>query len=416
MDAPSFDAPAAEWLVYADALQQKGDPRGELIALVNAGDAAKREAFVAEHAQALLGAAAPHFPAQLTLTWRWCFVDSAEVRAGDAKTLGAALEGLLAAPVAERLRALALVGVPGNDDARIDLAPVLERVTDGEVPASLSELSLVDARAAQSTSLTSRDFSPAENLVTFGSLEKVWRMKGLRSLKVVMADVQQLEPGTIDAPGLTSLTVHGLRLGTSFGGTSTFANALTAAKLPALKHFDARLPEEWVMNYLDDDGAYTSHGYGGGYGDYGSDDASIEGTNWGAELGDALRNLVACPLERLALTSFDSTESLLELLAETGLPPTLKELDLSDSALSTSDLAWFTAHKAMLSKLERLVVKNTGLTDDDARALAALGPKVEHSHRAPPELAGFDEEPLEPEEGEEPRRTQAVYRYVVGME
>ena len=64
---PPLDAPDDQWLVYADALQEAGDPRGELIALnhdVEKGGATQqRDAFVKQHAEALLGAAGAHLQA-----------------------------------------------------------------------------------------------------------------------------------------------------------------------------------------------------------------------------------------------------------------------------------------------------------------------------------------------------------------
>jgi uncharacterized protein (TIGR02996 family) len=50
MQRPDFDA----WLVYADALQVAGDPRGELISLVHGAAAAARDVYLHEHAETLL--------------------------------------------------------------------------------------------------------------------------------------------------------------------------------------------------------------------------------------------------------------------------------------------------------------------------------------------------------------------------
>lgn len=102
---PASDAPAAEWLVFADALQQQGDPRGELIALIHAGDVAKRDAHLRQHAQALLGQAATLVErGVLKLTWHWSLIDAAEVRGHSAATVSTAVDALLAAPTVRPAR------------------------------------------------------------------------------------------------------------------------------------------------------------------------------------------------------------------------------------------------------------------------------------------------------------------------
>ncbi|MDP3499868.1 MAG: hypothetical protein Q8S33_06025 [Myxococcales bacterium] len=429
---PDAFASDAEWLVFADALQQQGDPRGELIALSHAGDVARRDAHVRKHAQALLGDAGALVESGfLKVTWRWSFIDAAEVRGSSAPAVATALDALLAAPTATRLRALSLIGVPAAGDPLLDLSAVVDRLSGEDVPASLTELSLIDHWAAQSTSLTSRDHESGPNLVTFGPLGTLWALKGLRALTLVVADTRQLDPGTIVAPELTSLTLHGLRFAedNAAAGASEFAAALATATLPKLTTFDCRLCETWVVNELHFAGTYTAHDVAG---EGAFEEGHHEGADWSGEFGDALRNLVTLPLRRLALTSFASTSSLLELLASTGLPPTLEELDLSDSALATSDLAWFTANKPVLSRLHRLVVKNTGFTEDDAKVLASLGPKVEHTMAATARMrvggtvyisddgsfGGLTPDDEEPEGDETPLTSAPLpkYRYVVGME
>src|SRR5438045_1576258 len=118
---PSRDAAATEWQVYADALQEANDPRGELIALnlaVAKGMApADRDAYVARHADALYGTAAPYVG---SVTWIGCIPDRVELRVKqghDGRSVIAAYRdsGLAAA------RALSLVGVP--EGKAIDLAP-----------------------------------------------------------------------------------------------------------------------------------------------------------------------------------------------------------------------------------------------------------------------------------------------------
>lgn len=423
-NAPSFDAPDAEWLVWADALQQRGDPRGELAALVHGANARKLGEFVRRHAEALLGDAARHFrDGQLELTWRWGFVDRATLRGASAEDLGEAWAALTAAPVGARVRALTLVGVPDEadlavagameNDRIIDLSPLVARIASGS---ALEELHLVDDRAEQCSTLTSRNFDPRVALVQFGPLERLWRMKGLRRLRVVVADPHALRPGTIDAPELESLTIHGLRYGRPFYGhvrATDLSTALARAKLPRLREFDCRLCEEYMVNVLNDRGAYRPHEMPTDPYESGVEEGTNQGVDWPVELGDALRTLVASPLERLALTSFESAASLLSLLAQTGLPRSLKVLDLSDSSLWHDDLPWFVTRAPELARLDRLVLNETGFTDDDVQQLEALGVKVEHSFRPRPPVMNYDTGMEEPAP---PGRPLPRYRYVVGME
>src|SRR5689334_6745249 len=112
MQRPDLDAPSAEWLVYADWLQQTNDPRGELISLVHHG--ADPDTFVHEHAEALLGPAAKAYrQGAYRIAWRHCFAERAEVRVTGDTEAGAAhwTRVLLQSPAAEHLRELAIVGV-----------------------------------------------------------------------------------------------------------------------------------------------------------------------------------------------------------------------------------------------------------------------------------------------------------------
>ncbi|MFT3712183.1 MAG: hypothetical protein QM817_31450 [Archangium sp.] len=401
MRAPPSDAPASEWLVYADALQQQGDLLGEFIMLVNAGDETKQNEWLIQHGSAFLG---PELlgkvGANVKLDWRWGFIDRATVRATRAETLVDVVKLVLDNPRSERLQTLSVVAVPMAPGI-IELDDLITNLASSSPPA----LELIDGRAEQVTLLTSRDFDPANNLVDFGALTPLW--KSLRSLKLVTADVRQLTLGAINAPLLESFTLQGLRLaGQNFGDVEPCeaCDMLGQATLPKLKHFELRLNEEWTVNHVDDTDSYiTFDSFPEDEGDTGYS----EGANWPNEFGSALRNLVKSPLETLTLTNFASTTSLLELLAQTGLPPTLRVLNLSQSSLSSTDVPWFTKNASLLSKLDQLIVRETGFSDDDVKTLKTLVKNVEHS-RADPQLR-YDGE-------ESTNAPLPKYRYTVGME
>ncbi|MEO8705637.1 MAG: hypothetical protein ABI867_36740 [Kofleriaceae bacterium] len=384
---PLRDAPAAEWNVYADALQEANDPRGVLIAL--AEKPAERDAHVAQHKQALFGPAAEYFDA-FQVGWKYSLPDSVEIAVkGD--TAAALVEAFLQSPLAEGVREVVLAGV-ASKGFPVDLTAGVKRLL-AKLPDTVRSLGFVDQRASQTTMLASRDFDPGDNLVTFGSLADIWKVTDLEEVRIEVADVHQLDVGTIDAPALRSFTLRSLRYGANDAPPITAA--LAAARWPALRSFELRLPEEFCANLIADEDAYIP--WYAGNEDYEDrmDEAEIEGenmdgTNW-AQLAPVLANLAKCPLERLALTSFDSAETLLATLAEAGWAPSLVELDLSDSSIR--DAAWFEANQVRLATVKRLVLERVALTEADAKRLEKLGPELRYSSGS-----------------------GASYRYIVGSE
>lgn len=384
---PSLDAPPSEWLVYADALQQARDPRGELIALTAAGK--NPDAYVRDHAEGLLGDGAKHL-ASYHLTWWLCFVDEAEVVAQATAGAADAVRALLESPAAAQLSALTIAGRP-EGEATIDLSEAVAFVAS-HLPTSCKTLELIDERAEAVSTLVSRDFDPGPNLVQFGALAPIFALPALERLTISVADPMQLELGDVDAPNLRAFTLRDLRLADTYGPQPDVVRALAAASFPKLESFELRLVEQWVANVPDDSDAYVGLGADVG-GDDGPDDGDNEGTNWTEAIGELLRRLKTLPLKRLALTSFESGRSLLEALQAAGLPPSLEELDLSDSGFSSEEAAFLAKNGSLVSGLKRLVLKGTVLQAGDVKALSALGPQVEYS----------------PGGG-------AKYRYVVGME
>jgi uncharacterized protein (TIGR02996 family) len=396
---PPLDAPDDQWLVYADALQEAGDPRGELIALnqkvTGGADPKDRDAFVQQHAAELLGPAAEYFGAY-QLDWRRCVLEMAAVRVGPQDDAAAMTRALLASPAAEGLWKLSLVGVPSGSHDAIDLSGAVAEVVKA-MPESCRYVALVDDKANKSQSLISRDYDPGENLVQFGPLTELVALSGLERLHIVTADPHQLDFEGLDAPGLRSFTLHGLRFAESYDAPSQIATQLASIKWPKLEDFEARLAETWTCSVPDETGAYVAvyaemdedESY---YDEY-DDDGWNEGVNYTEELAGLMESLKQTPLKRLALTSFDSSGQLLEALRSHGLPETLEELDLSESSLGAEAVQFFLDNKELFGKLKRLVLEDTLIGDDDAKKLADLGPEIEHS------------------EG-----SGACYRFLVGME
>jgi hypothetical protein len=392
---PSRDAAASDWTVYADALQESNDPRGELIALNKAVaegmSPADRDAYVARHKEALFGGIIAANLDDVVMTWHFGLIDGVDVRVRSTATAQPLVAAVLALPAAAELRSFTLTGV-GTKGSEVDLTDAMASLAR-QLPATCKALAFVDERASKTHVMVSRDFDPPDNFVKFGPFAPV--AVNAESLRIETADAEQLDLGKLDAPELRSFTLRSLRIAGAYGDASTVPSALAEAQWPKLTSFELRLPEEFGANICEDRDAYNPIYFGDEDFEDRYDEAeegeNYEGINW-SQLVPLLGNLKQCKLERLALTSFDSAQSVFDALKEAGLPPALVELDLSDSAINATD--WFLANRDLLGQLKRLVLERTPLSEADvARLGSGLGPKVVHS----------------PGSG-------ASYRYIVGQE
>ncbi len=377
---PDITAPASDWLVFGDALQEVSDPRGELVGLshgIDEGrtDLATREAYVARYADALLGPAAAHADAY-ALTFRFCQIVGASIRVVPGDDAAAIVGALLAAPLAANLASLELVA-HAEKGQPLDLGPAVALIA--EHGARVKTLALVDGRAAQARMLVSNDYTAPDNLVAFGSLAPLWET--LEHLRLVVADSEQLVFGAIVAPELRSFELACLRYGDGYApGPNALSPVFAAAVWPKLTRFAIRLAETWMANVPDEIEPYVPV-YSDPTKDYDlgeAEEGELDGVDW-AELDGMLANLRDRPLTHLALTSFANANSLLETLARVGLPPTLRELDLSDSRLLDGHVDVLLAQQAQLGGLARLVLQHTPITEVAATRLAALGPEIVHS-------------------------------------
>jgi hypothetical protein len=383
---PAIDAPDEDWSVFADALQQAGDPRGELIALADNAEA--RDAHVAKHAAVLLGPAAEYASAY-KMTWRRCYLDDVEVAIADAERGPALIGALFDSPAAKHLRGLSIAGSPASGN-RIDLSTTIALVRD-RLPASCRSLSLVDARARDVTFMVSRDYDPAEDLVTWGSLETLWpALAAIEHLHLCVADTAQLDFGgeKIDLPALKSFVLHDLRW------SEGVADTLAGIHWPKLESFEIRLCENFTVNRPDDDSAYRkAYSSESDEIDDAYDGETYDPTDWHAELEPLRATWKDLPLRRLALTSFDNGASIAELFEDTEFPPTLVEVDLSDAAFSKDHVARL-VKADVFGQLKKIVVENTSASAADAEKLGKGGATVVHSNSG----------------------SAPTYRFVTGME
>ncbi len=388
----SFDAPASEWLVWGDAMQEASDVRGELVGLSHGVDEGRtaggiRDAYVKRYATALLGHAANNL-AKYTFRWKFSELSAVEIRIGPDDDGPALLRDILEAPTAELLHDITLIGIPEGSRG-VDLSPAMDLLANVQ---RITALGLVDERARNASMLVSRDFDPDANLVVLGALKPFWDR--LEHIRLDVADSQALDLESIAAPSLRSFALRSLRFA-DWEDAGTMRGRLAGASWPNLESFELRLVETWVANVPNEIDPYipiyTAEDYEGRNDT--DDDGDSEGINWKTELAPVLATLKACPLRRLALTSFESSTSVLEALADSGLLAVIQELDLSDSSLREHDVDWIREHADLFANLDRLVVERTPIGATGAKTLLAINPRTVYS------------------EG-----NGARYRYVVGQE
>jgi hypothetical protein len=289
IEQPQRNASSEEWQVYADALQEAGDPRGELIAL-NHNETA-RDAFVEQHAVALLGAAMAKRLSAYRLRWHHCLLDEVEIRL-DHHDGREYIEALFSSPAASELQALALVGV---SRVWIDISSAVAKIVELGLPPSCKQISLVDHRALTTTFMVSRDFDPDRNLVGFGPVGRLLSLPTLERFRLVTADPMQTDFSGIDAPNLHSFILHGLRYGEPDHTPTPLSQQLAAARWPKLREFEVRLCETAGANLPNDVGAYVEvYSREGDDEDYYADpeEADYYGyVDWSGELAGLLQNL-----------------------------------------------------------------------------------------------------------------------------
>ena len=370
---PPLDAPDEDWLVWADAMQQIGDPRGELLALGH------RASYVKEHAEALLGRELGRHVRKgdiVVTKWRRYLADEIELRVEDARE-GPKLvvDALRTLP---HLRGLAIAGI-----GDVDLTATLGWLRDSKLPPSLTGLALIDDRARSVPYLVSRDFEPGPNRVVFGPLYPLWvAFAQLERLTMIVADPGQIQFQTLRLPNLRELTLRSLVWAEGLG------DILANTRLPKLRALELRLPESYLQNNPTDERAYASVYKN----DRERDPIDLHNrpreTPWREDLVRLEEWWRDMPLERLALTSW-ANPIVLDVLDQ--LPPTVVELDFSDSAFDRREAERLANHHVAL-QLKRLVIERVRLLSP--KTFDGLGIEVVHSCK-----------PAAP-----------IYRYITGME
>jgi len=343
------------YMVYADWLQDQGDPRGELIALQIGDKADAAQKLLAKHADYFIGPLADH---QKThdgedvdaFTWKYGFIHALRLShdsygdEGFDGSLAEALDLLLRHPSGRFLTEITFVfnGDPNEDDLQ-SLIDLLEK----RAPASLRKLHFGDFQYAGPSSPTATGTTEI-SWYSIGNLAKLW--KAVPKLQTLITQCGSSEStisnvgmklGTLELPEL----VHAeFRTG---GLEKANAKAIAAGKFPKIEHL-----EIW----------YGDDNYGG---DAGPKEVQL------------LLDRTDLPaLRYLGLKNAVFTDELVVPLAKSKLLKQLEVLDLSMGCLTDAGAAEIAKHADAFGHLAKLDVSACYLTDAGIAALKGVAKRV----------------------------------------
>lgn len=335
-------------LVYADLLQRRGDPRGELIVLALAADterAANPKArgpkqlaytkhFV-KHAPTLLGRLARHvddvrIPDAPPLIWRGGFIDRIQLASSPKRDVGAIVQEVLAHPSGRFVRSLAL-RIDHDSEARA----VLGAIETHRPP--LRELEL---------------FAKAP----LTGLSRIWPL--VPRLEVLSLTAHSFDLGTPGAGELALPTARRVRL---FGLVLSPDNlaAIVAAPWPVLERLELRLGGALVGRSLDFE-----------------------------DLEPLLQRRDLPRLTHLKIRKAVFAGAILRTLATAPLGAQLEVIDLAHGALNPRDTIVVAEHRAHFANLRELWVPTRYLSPDDIARLSGLAKHVIDDRRAPVDRLG----------------------------
>lgn len=319
--------------VYADWLQAQGDVRGELAALLQAGNHDAANAWLDENADRVLGEHDVRLHADVyDLVWRHGFLEGASLRRSrfvdEPAPLDVVTKGVLELPLTRLVRQLTF-GLASYDSDN-DWTATMRAVTQS-------------AQAKQLVTLRFSDFTSEDgelSFVPFGDFSPAWA--ALPSLEELV--VRSGAGGTLGALRLPSLR----RFVRISGGLSAGElESITQAKWPALEHL-----EVWT-----------------GQAEYGAEATT--------DLLEPLFSGANTPaLTSLGLVNCEVVHECLEPIARSKLLPRLKRLDLSRSALQDRDVPLLLKHVSAFQHLELLDLCTNQLSDEGVERVKAVLPKA----------------------------------------
>ena len=333
------------YTVYADWLQEQGDPRGELMSLHLAAET-KRDGKAAKAAAALLASNTDYFLGPLAdhtktydgndtdaFTWRFGFIHAAKLshnQYGDADfegSLAEVLETLLRHPSGRFLTELVFgFNNDPNEDPLDDLIGILAK----KAPATIRKLHFGDFVYPDETEMS---------WYHVGNLGKVW--KAVPQLQTLIVQGGDFELGTIELPEVTRAE---FRTG---GLSAASAKAIAKAVWPKIEHL-----EVW----------YGDDNYGG--------TAKVSDIVALLDRRDLLR------LTSLGIKNTQFTDELCGVLATGKLLPQLTRLDLSMGVMTDEGAELLAGRKDAFKHLAELDVSRNYLTKAGLAALKGIAKSV----------------------------------------
>lgn len=315
------------WLVWSDAAQGLGDPRGELVALAQSGK--NVQAALEQN----LGSLAPGLvhvierPATLLKQMTLHMGLPSEVTFGhDEKGTQAELvAAVLSAPLGRFVRSvkLGLTSEVGDDN---DWAPSLEALN--RYGSHVRSLLLGDFIFPDESEMSWVDWGNIEQAFTLPALERLL-LRGGHGQSCLMS-----------SPTLTSLTIE-------TGGLSVeVVNQLISSKVPALTSLTL-----WT-----------------GDSNYGAD-TSVD------DIGGVL-SWAPPRLSRLGIENCEYTHELVPLFAKSALTKRLSHLSFANGVLRAEDVSTLLSHAQAFVHLERLDLSANLLGDAESAEIAAVLPNA----------------------------------------
>ena len=341
----------AAFLVYADQLQAKGDPRGLLVALQHNGQDAEAARLIEERRDELLGPLARYTKTldgsdAEAFEWRLGFIRSARLSydsnsVDDAElSLADALEKLLTHPSGALLEEI-VVPINMLDDGCY-FEPVCAAIAKHGAP-SLRRLRLGEYAFAGPRGPDS-DYDYEISWTSFGDMSGLWSAAPLLERFVVQGAVgayngaeRAAKLGAIVAPHMQHVEIM------SSGTSQENVLAVARATWPRLRHLDL-----WL-------GA-SSYGFTGGIDD-------VAPILAGEGLGE---------LKHLGLMDAEYTDELCALLPQARILPQLEELSLALGTLTDEGAEVLARNAGAFAHLRVLDLEHCLMTDEGARRVSGL--------------------------------------------
>ena len=335
------------YLVYADWLQGKGDPLGELIVLQHQNSPAAK-LLLKKHAETFLGPLATFGNEKhgkgVKIDWQFGFMKNVEIRwesfSEGEDDAGGDLAAVLELPTARFVQSLHLGPCPAEDE--MSFQTLVDAMEETKKPHTLRELYLGNTGDWDISGTSTGDFGSIASL--FPKLERLT----LRAGNIGIGK-------NVSLPELKELTIETGSL------SKDDIKQLCAMKAPKLERLSVWFGDE-------------NYGASGGL----KDIASI------------LDGSAFPKLTHLGIMNCSWVDEAVRALMGSKLLKQLTSLDLSMGCLGDADIDAMVARKELFAHLQHLDVEDSALTDASKPKVKVLAKEVNFGKEHEPDRAGDD--------------------------